>query len=140
MELSIFFETFKIPLLFILFLGFLISFFQNLREQNVIEALKSFVVFFLGMFIINFSPELLRTVEQENNKKEVKIATKEEKAISIEEKIKRINSFRKKENKNILIPKDEKIIERFEKYAEEKGIKEKIGIKKNERRKKCIFL
>lgn len=128
MELSIFFETFKIPLLFILFLGFLISFFQNLREQNVIEALKSFVVFFLGMFIINFSPELLRTVEQENNKKEVKIATKEEKAISIEEKIKRINSFRKKENKNILIPKDEKIIERFEKYAEEKGIKEKIGI------------
>lgn len=128
MELSIFFETFKIPLLFILFWGFLISFFQNLREQNVIEALKSFVVFFLGMFIINFSPELLRTVEQENNKKEVKIATKEEKAISIEEKIKRINSFRKKENKNILIPKDEKIIERFEKYAEEKGIKEKIGI------------
>lgn len=128
MELSIFFETFKIPLLFILFWGFLISFFQNLREQNVIETLKSFVVFFLGMFIINFSPELLRTVEQENNKKEVKIATKEEKAISIEEKIKRINSFRKKENKNILIPKDEKIIERFEKYAEEKGIKEKIGI------------
>lgn len=128
MELSIFFETFKIPLLFILFWGFLISFFQSLREQNVIEALKSFVVFFLGMFIINFSPELLRTVEQENNKKEVKIATKEEKAISIEEKIKRINSFRKKENKNILIPKDEKIIERFEKYAEEKGIKEKIGI------------
>lgn len=128
MELSIFFETFKIPLLFILFWGFLISFFQNLREQNVIEALKSFVVFFWGMFIINFSPELLRTVEQENNKKEVKIATKEEKAISIEEKIKRINSFRKKENKNILIPKDEKIIERFEKYAEEKGIKEKIGI------------
>ena len=128
MELSIFFETFKIPLLFILFWGFLISFFQNSREQNVIEALKSFVVFFLGMFIINFSPELLRTVEQENNKKEVKIATKEEKAISIEEKIKRINSFRKKENKNILIPKDEKIIERFEKYAEEKGIKEKIGI------------
>lgn len=128
MELSIFFETFKIPLLFILFWGFLIYFFQSLREQNVIEALKSFVVFFLGMFIINFSPELLRTVEQENNKKEVKIATKEEKAISIEEKIKRINSFRKKENKNILIPKDEKIIERFEKYAEEKGIKEKIGI------------
>lgn len=80
------------------------------------------------MFIINFSPELFRAVEQENNKKEVKIATKEEKAISIEEKIKRINSFRKKENKNILIPKDEKIIERFEKYAEEKGIKEKIGI------------
>lgn len=128
MELSIFFETFKIPLLFILFFGFLISFFQSLREQNVTEALKSFVVFFLGMFIINFSLELLRAVEQENNKKEVKIATKEEKAISIEEKIKRINSFRKKENKNILIPKDEKIIERFEKYAEEKGIKEKIGI------------
>jgi hypothetical protein len=128
MELSIFFETFKIPLLFILFWGFLISFFQSLREQNVTEALKSFVVFFFGMFIINFSPELLRAVEQENNKKEVKIATKEEKAISIEEKIKRINSFRKKENKNILIPKDEKIIERFEKYAEEKGIKEKIGI------------
>ena len=127
MELSIFFETFKIPLLFILFWVFLISFFQSLREQNVTEALKSFVVF-LGMFIINFSPELLRAVEQENNKKEVKIATKEEKAISIEEKIKRINSFRKKENKNILIPKDEKIIERFEKYAEEKGIKEKIGI------------
>lgn len=128
MELSIFFETFKIPLLFILFLGFFISFFQSLREQNMTEALKSFVVFFFGMFIINFSPELLRAVEQENNKKEVKIATKEEKAISIEEKIKRINSFRKKENKNILIPKDEKIIERFEKYAEEKGIKEKIGI------------
>lgn len=128
MELSIFFETFKIPLLFILFWGFLISFFQSLREQNVTEALKSFVVFFWGMFIINFSPELLRAVEQENNKKEVKIAAKEEKAISIEEKIKRINSFRKKENKNILIPKDEKIIERFEKYAEEKGIKEKIGI------------
>ena len=128
MELSIFFETFKIPLLFILFWGFLISFFQSLREQNVTEALKSFVVFFLGLFIINFSPELLRDVEQENNKKEVKIAAKEEKAISIEEKIKRINSFRKKENKNILIPKDEKIIERFEKYAEEKGIKEKIGI------------
>lgn len=86
MELSIFFETFKIPLLFILFWGFLISFFQSLREQNVTEALKSFVVFFLGMFIINFSPELLRAVEQENNKKEVKIAAKEEKAISIEEK------------------------------------------------------
>lgn len=128
MELSIFFEILKIPLLFILFLGFIISFFQSLREQNMTEALKSFVVFFLGMFIINFSPELLRAFEQENNKKEVKIAAKEEKAISIEEKIKRINSFRKKENKNILIPKDEKIIERFEKYAEEKGIKEKIGI------------
>ena len=128
MELSIFFEILKIPLLFILFLGFIISFFQSLREQNMTEALKSFVVFFLGMFIINFSPELLRVVEQENNKKEVKIAAKEEKAISIEEKIKRINSFRKKENKNILIPKDEKIIERFEKYAKEKGIKEKIGI------------
>lgn len=128
MELSIFFEILKIPLLFILFLGFIISFFQSLREQNMTEALKSFVVFFLGMFIINFSSELLRAVEQENNKKEVKIAAKEEKAISIEEKIKRINSFRKKENKNILIPKDEKIIERFEKYAEEKGIKEKIGI------------
>lgn len=128
MELSIFFEILKTPLLFILFLGFIISFFQSLREQNMTEELKSFVVFFLGMFIINFSSELLRAVEQENNKKEVKIAAKEEKAISIEEKIKRINSFRKKENKNILIPKDEKIIERFEKYAEEKGIKEKIGI------------
>lgn len=128
MELSTFFEILKIPLLFILFWGFLISFFQSLREQNMTEALKSFVVLFLGMFVINFSPELLRAVEQENNKKEVKIAAKEEKAILIEEKIKRINSFRKKENKNILIPKDEKIIEKFEKYAEEKGIKEKIGI------------
>lgn len=128
MELSTFFEILKIPLFFILFWGFLILFFQSLREQNMTEALKSFVVLFLGMFVINFSPELLRAIEQEINKKEVEIAVKEEKAISVEEKIKRINSFRKKENKNILIPKDEKIIEKFEKYAEEKGIKEKIGI------------
>ena len=48
MELSIFFEILKIPLLFILFLGFIISFFQSLREQNMTEALKSFVVFFFG--------------------------------------------------------------------------------------------
>lgn len=54
MELSIFFETFKIPLLFILFWGFLISFFQSLREQNVIEALKSFVVFFWECLLLIF--------------------------------------------------------------------------------------
>lgn len=127
MELSIFFETFKIFILFILFWGFLISSFQSLREHNITESLKSFFVFVFGIFLVNFFPEILGSLEQTNNKDKVEIVTKE-KTITIEEKIKRINSFRKKENKNILIPKDEKIIERFEKYAEEKGIKEKIGI------------
>lgn len=37
-------------------------------------------------------------------------------------------NLEKKEGQNILLPKDKKIIEKFEKYAEEKGIKEKIGI------------
>lgn len=127
MELSIFLEPFRIFILLILFLGFLISAFQSLREHNITEALKSFFVFVFGMLLVNFFPEILGSLEQTNNKDKVEIVTKE-KTITIEEKIKRINSFRKKENKNILIPKDEKIIEKFEKYAEKKGIKEKIGI------------
>lgn len=54
MELSTFFETFKILLLFVLFWGFFISFFQSLREQNMAEALKSFVVFFWECLLLIF--------------------------------------------------------------------------------------
>lgn len=48
--------------------------------------------------------------------------------LSLEEKVKKINEFRKKEGQNILLPKDEKIIKKFEEYAKNKKILEKVGI------------
>ena len=43
----------------------------------------------------------------------------------LKKKTKKINKFRKKEGQNILLPKDEKIIKKFEEYAKNKKILEK---------------
>lgn len=129
MELYDIFLFLRFPLVALIVFFVLFSYIRQVRYIDIGELLKNFLQCGVVIGIIMIVPEVILKIN-----KEIKINTQvitqdtDRSVLSLEEKTKKINEFRKKEGQNILLPKDEKIIKKFEEYAKNKEILEKVGI------------
>ena len=115
MELYDIFLFLRFPLVALIVFFVLFSYIRQVRYIDIGELLKNFLQCGVVIGIIMIVPEVILKIN-----KEIKINTQvitqdtDRSVLSLEEKTKKINEFRKKEGQNILLPKDEKIIKKFE--------------------------
>lgn len=129
MELYNIFLFLRFPLAALIVFFVLFNYIRQVKYIDMGELLTNFFQCVVVIGIIMIVPEVILKIN-----KEIKINTQviiqdtDRSVLSLGEKVKKINEFRKKEGKNILLPKDEKIIKKFEEYAKNKKILEKVGI------------
>ena len=109
MELYNIFLFLRFPLVALIVFLVLFSYIRQVRYIDVGELLTKFLQCGLVIGIIMSIPEVILKINEE-----IKINTQvitqdtDRSVLSLEEKIKKINEFRKKEGQNILLPKDKK--------------------------------
>ena len=129
MDLYNIFLFLRFPLAALIVFFVLFNYIRQVRYIDMGELLTNFFQCVVVIGIIMIVPEvILKTNKEIKINTQVIIQDTDRSVLSLEEKTKKINEFRKKEGKNILLPKDEKIIKKFEEYAKNKEILEKVGI------------
>ena len=129
MELYNIFLFLRFPLVALIVFFVLFSYIRQVRYIDIGELLTKFLQCGVVIGIImSVTYLLLKIIEEIKINTQVITQDTNKNFLSLEDKVKKINEFRKKEGQNILLPKNEKIIKKFEKYAKNKKILEKVGI------------